>query len=122
MPIGLPSQRPDPKSAWKWSSSPIERTIAFESAATGSWSTRWLVVKLGPNSGQPASAAAVAATPSIAGYSSASAREVRRVHETVAQRLDHRLDLGGHPAAVELLERARQRVHPAVELEVEAGG
>jgi hypothetical protein len=67
MPIGLPSQRPDPKSAWKWSSSPIERTIASEPAATGRRSTRSLVVKLGPNSGQPAMAAATA-TPSIAVY------------------------------------------------------
>ena len=41
IPIGLPSQSPEPKSAWTWSSSPIERTIASESAATGSRSTRW---------------------------------------------------------------------------------
>src|SRR3954452_4979331 len=121
MPIGLPSQRPEPKSAWKWSPRPIERTIAPELAATGRRSTRSLVVKLGPNSGQPA-IAAVTATPSIAGYSSGSAREVRRVHETVAQRLDHRLDLGDHPLAVELVQRSGDRVQPAVELEVEARG
>jgi hypothetical protein len=68
IPIGRPSQRPDPKSAWKVSSSPIERTMVVESGATGAWSTRWLVAKLGPNSGQPAIAAAAAATGSIAAY------------------------------------------------------
>jgi hypothetical protein len=41
MPILFPSKSPDPKSAWMWSFSPIEATIAAELAATGSWSTRW---------------------------------------------------------------------------------
>jgi hypothetical protein len=41
IPIGPPSQSPEPKSACMWSPTPIERTIASESAATGSLSTRW---------------------------------------------------------------------------------
>ncbi len=41
IPIGPPSQSPEPKSAWTWSPTPIERTIASEPAATGSLSTRW---------------------------------------------------------------------------------
>ena len=40
IPIGPPSQSPEPKSACTWSPTPIERTIASESAATGSLSTR----------------------------------------------------------------------------------
>src|SRR5215213_6512282 len=127
MPIGLPSQRPEPKSAWTLSSSPIERTIAPEFAATGRWSTRSLPGKDGPNSGQPTRAAEARATSSIAakvwragGW--ASVREVGRVHEVVAQREDHRLDVGGHARAVERLERAGDDVQPPVQLEVEAGG
>ena len=61
MPIGPPSQSPEPKSAWIPPSIPIERTIAFESAATGSVSTRWLVAKEEGKSGQPASVAATVA-------------------------------------------------------------
>src|SRR4051794_15092926 len=41
MPMGPPSQRPEPKSAWTLVVAPIEATIAAESAATGSASTRW---------------------------------------------------------------------------------
>src|SRR4051812_614502 len=122
MPIGLPSQSPEPKSACTWSSSPIERTIASERAATGRWSTRWFVGSDAPNSGQPAIAAAVTAAGSTPGSDSASLREIRRVDQTVAEREDHRLDFGGHTRAVEPLERAGDDVHPAVELEVEAGG
>ncbi len=40
MPIGPPSQRPDPKSAWTLSPAPIDPTIAEEFLATGSASTR----------------------------------------------------------------------------------
>ena len=36
IPIGPPSQRPEPKSALIEPSSPIERTITAESGATGS--------------------------------------------------------------------------------------
>ncbi len=43
MPIGRPSHVPEPKSACTVSSSPIERTMASELAATGSASTRWFV-------------------------------------------------------------------------------
>ena len=41
IPIGPPSQRPEPKSACMWSSAPIAATIRSDSAATGSLSTRW---------------------------------------------------------------------------------
>src|SRR5215213_5550571 len=54
MPIGRPSQRPDPKSAWRPVPSPIEATIAAESPATGSRSTRWLVGNARGRRGQPA--------------------------------------------------------------------
>ena len=54
IPIGPPSQRPEPKSAFSAPSTPIERTIAAESGATGSASTRWLVDQPDGNSGQPA--------------------------------------------------------------------
>ena len=40
MPIGEPSQRPEPKSAWSPVSVPIEPMIAAEFWATGSLSTR----------------------------------------------------------------------------------
>ena len=61
MPIGPPAYRPEPKSAFSAPSTPIERTIAAESGATGSVSTRWLVEKPDGNSGQPATVAAAAA-------------------------------------------------------------
>ena len=61
MPIGPPSHSPEPKSALSEPSSPIERTIALESRATGSESTRWLVDHVGGNSGQPAIVAAAMA-------------------------------------------------------------
>ena len=61
MPIGPPSHRPEPKSAWIEPSRPIERTIAAESGATGSVSTRWLVANEEGKSGQPASVAAAVA-------------------------------------------------------------
>ena len=41
IPIGAPSQSPEPKSAWTLPLAPIERTISSEFAATGSASTRW---------------------------------------------------------------------------------
>src|SRR5262245_47287122 len=41
IPIGPPSQSPEPKSACTLPFAPIERTISFEFAATGSVSTRW---------------------------------------------------------------------------------
>src|SRR3954447_17721936 len=41
MPIGPPSQRPEPKSACSPRSRPIEEMTASEFAATGSASTRW---------------------------------------------------------------------------------
>ena len=41
IPIGPPSQSPDPKSACMWSPVPIAATTRPESAATGSLSTRW---------------------------------------------------------------------------------
>ena len=41
IPIGPPSQRPEPKSACMWSPAPIAATIRSESGATGSLSTRW---------------------------------------------------------------------------------
>src|SRR6476619_1758298 len=41
IPIGAPSQSPEPKSAWTLPFAPIERTISSELAATGSVSTRW---------------------------------------------------------------------------------
>src|SRR5262245_51596634 len=41
IPIGAPSQSPEPKSAWTLPPAPIERTISSEYAATGNESTRW---------------------------------------------------------------------------------
>src|SRR4026207_1665764 len=41
IPIGAPSQSPEPKSAGPLPFAPIERTISSEFAATGSVSTRW---------------------------------------------------------------------------------
>ena len=41
MPIGRPSQSPEPKSGCMVSSAPIERTMASDFAWTGSPSTRW---------------------------------------------------------------------------------
>src|SRR5918996_354413 len=111
MPIGLPSQRPEPKSACTLSSSPIERTMASELEATGRWSTRWLVVKSAGNSGQPASAAAVKAT-----GSTQSAYEVGGVDEPAPQRLDQRLHLDRHGGGVDLLPGTGQDVPPAVQL------
>src|SRR3990172_8864635 len=40
IPIGPPSQSPEPKSAWRCLSEPIEATIAAEPGATGSVSMR----------------------------------------------------------------------------------
>lgn len=40
MPIGRPSQRPEPKSAWTFPPAPIDPTIADEFPATGRRSTR----------------------------------------------------------------------------------
>ena len=66
---GRPSQCPEPKSAWMPPSSPIERTIAAESGATGNVSTRWFVDHEEGKSGQPASVAAAAAIgASITGF------------------------------------------------------
>ena len=41
IPIGAPSQSPEPKSACTLPFAPIERTISSELPATGSESTRW---------------------------------------------------------------------------------
>src|SRR5438093_1091693 len=41
IPIGAPSQSPEPRSAWTLPFAPIEPTISSEFAATGSVSTRW---------------------------------------------------------------------------------
>src|SRR3954447_6243299 len=41
IPIGAPSQSPEPKSAWTLPFAPIERTTSSELAATGNVSTRW---------------------------------------------------------------------------------
>src|SRR5215217_7344415 len=41
IPIGAPSQSPEPKSACTLPFAPIERTISSELAATGNASTRW---------------------------------------------------------------------------------
>src|SRR5215216_5827778 len=60
--------------------------------------------------------------PARARLAGASVSEVRRVHETVAEREDHRLDLGGHTRALQPLDRAGEDIQPPVELEVEAGG
>jgi hypothetical protein len=54
MPIGLPSQRPEPKSACTESSSPIERMISAEFGATGSLSRRWFHGFEVRDTGQPA--------------------------------------------------------------------
>src|SRR6478735_6133421 len=67
-------------------------------------------------------AAAVTAAGITPRSCSAPLGEVRRVDQTVAEREDHRLDLGGHPAAVEALDGTSHDIHPAVELEVITGG
>src|SRR5438105_7663333 len=54
MPIGCPSQSPEPKSACTGASSPIERIIAAEFGATGSLSTRWFHGFEAGKTGQPA--------------------------------------------------------------------
>src|ERR687893_3112982 len=58
MPIGAPSQRPEPKSACIVSLAPIERTIASERGCTGSRSTRRFQWLSAGKTGQPASTAA----------------------------------------------------------------
>src|SRR5436305_14680319 len=55
IPIGAPSQRPEPKSAWRPVEVPIEAMIAAESAATGSRSTRRFHGFEAGKAGQPAS-------------------------------------------------------------------
>ena len=54
MPIGPPSQSPEPKSACTLWSRPMLRTSASELRATGSWSTRWFQWLSGGKSGQDA--------------------------------------------------------------------
>jgi hypothetical protein len=51
MPIGPPSQRPDPKSGWSPVERPIDAMIRSESAATGSVSTRWFHALLAGKTG-----------------------------------------------------------------------
>src|SRR5947207_11723994 len=63
MPIGCPSQSPEPKSACTGSSSPIERIIAAELGATGSLSTRWFHGFVAGKIGQPAIVGAFGAAP-----------------------------------------------------------
>src|SRR4051794_14665070 len=76
MPIGLPSQVPEPKSGWMPRSSPIDATIASEPASTGSLSTRRFVenddgnrrqlVAADPASGAPPPASVAAASTTAA--------------------------------------------------------
>src|SRR5918997_1774349 len=58
MPIGAPSQRPEPKSACTLSPAPIERTIASELGCTGRRSTRRFQWLSAGKTGHPASTAA----------------------------------------------------------------
>ena len=52
IPIGPPSQSPEPKSAWTLSPAPIAATIAAELGATGSLSTRWFQGLVAGKTGQ----------------------------------------------------------------------
>src|SRR2546426_1420329 len=70
MPVGLPSQRPEPKSAWTGASRPIERIIAAEFGATGSLSTRWFQGFAAGKTGQPA----ISGGPAVPPPSAATAR------------------------------------------------
>jgi len=75
IPIGLSFQSPEPKSAWRWSFSPIDAIIVLESAVTGRWSTRWFqTFQLGKMGqlGAPGSGAA-AVTPASASAATAMA-------------------------------------------------
>ncbi len=54
IPIGPPSQRPEPKSGWRWPEGPTDATICCELTATGSLSTRRFQALSAGNTGHPA--------------------------------------------------------------------
>src|SRR5581483_3447988 len=82
MPIGCPSQRPEPKSACRPVSRPIEAISCAEFAATGSLSTRWFHGFDAGKTGQPAIVGEPAAPPPP------SARAARIV--AALERIEHR--------------------------------
>ncbi len=77
IPIGPPSQSPEPKSACMWSSSPIEATSRSESGATGSLSTRWFQGLAAGNTGQAGACASRGAEAEAAPTASSIARARR---------------------------------------------
>src|SRR5947199_8973012 len=88
MPIGLPSQVPDPKSACTPLSRPIEATIAAEFDATGSLSRRRLIAKELVNTGQLAALASVGV---CSGGPVTMASAAAMMIEATAVRTDHML-------------------------------
>ena len=73
MPIGPPSYMPEPKSACMDPPSPIDETIAAESAATGSASTRLLNALLRGKTGHRGAPGSGSARASRAGLAIAAA-------------------------------------------------
>src|SRR5262245_56827139 len=98
MPILLPSQSPEPKSACMWSSRPIDATIASEPAATGSESTRWFHGLEAGKTGQAGacgSGAAEEPAASAAVTTASRSRELRTRGVSAARRPDATLERGG---------------------------
>ena len=86
MPIGPPSQRPEPKSAWRFRPAPIDPTIADELPATGSASTRlFQTLEAGKTGhcGAPGSGYA-AADPAVTASASVVTRAARRMQRVSA--------------------------------------
>src|SRR4051794_9939855 len=79
IPIRLPSQSPEPKSAWAVASRPIERIIVTESFATGSRSTATFHGLVAGNTWQPPIVGAgVVAAPADAATAPATSTSTRR--------------------------------------------
>ncbi len=80
IPIGLPFQRPAPKSGWRWPATPIDAMYALELGSSGIESTRWFQAFILGNTGHagaPGSRAAAVA-PASANVATARAARLRR--------------------------------------------
>src|SRR5262249_43030913 len=86
MPIGWPSQRPEPKSAWTGASRPIAAISSAELGATGRLAERWFHGFGGGETGQPAIVGVGAGGPPSAG--TASRRGVKRIEHRAPPRRD----------------------------------
>ena len=89
MPIGPPSQRPEPKSAWTWRFAPMALTIRFELLRMGNLSTRlFQTLSAGKiaQSGAPGS-----------GSAEAGAARARAVSAAPHPRPSFTLPVSGHP-------------------------